>query len=414
MNTDMMEATRLTREGRLAEATALIRRTLAGNHAPDVSASVRPTEPEAIETTFKVVTEPQPTREESRPSAETAGTSQTTRIRPRFVSKFSMPTARFPLPVDLPGCPGRGPIPPGSAPPLAGRWLDGSYQNQVGARSYKLYVPSGDRGPGQALVVMLHGCTQNPDDFAAGTGMNARAEADGFLVVYPAQAASANSSMCWNWFQSADQGREGGEPSIIAGITRRVMEEYQVDPGRVYVAGLSAGGAMAAILAANYPDLFTAVGVHSGLAPGSARDLPSAFQAMRTGGQPGRSSGKRAIPLIIFHGDRDSTVHPGNADQTIRLWAAIGGTKSKARSAASSVIEQGKSAGGKGYTRTIHPDPTGKTPVEQWTIHGAGHAWSGGSRNGSYTDPDGPDATGELLRFFREQSPVSTVTEPSS
>ena len=262
---------------------------------------------------------------------------------------------------------------------------------------YMLYVPSGYRGQAMPLLVMLHGCTQSPDDFAAGTGMNTVAEAQGLLVAYPAQAATANTSKCWNWFEAAHQQREQGEPALIAGITKRVMGEYNTDPECVYVAGLSAGGAMAAILAATHSDLYAAVGVHSGLAPGSAQDLPSAFQAMRQGGAGGWAHVDRPAPLILFQGDVDSTVHPCNAEDLVRQWvAAAGGTVPPV------TVQHGQTAGGHPYTREIHRDGCGKSVVERWTIHGAGHAWAGGSRNGSYTDPAGPDASREFVRFFRE------------
>ena len=191
------------------------------------------------------------------------------------------------------------------------------------------------------------------------------------------------------------------------------MAEYRIDAGCVYVAGMSAGGAMAAILGATYPDLYAAVGVHSGLAPGSAHDLPSAFEAMRQGGQARRPVAGRAIPLIVFHGDSDRTVHLQNAEQLIRYSYNSAGLETNGGTPPSPSVLQGRAAGGKAYTRVNYQDAQGQTVVEQWTVHGAGHAWSGGSRNGSYTDPDGPDASREMVRFFREHPRGTTVPPPA-
>jgi poly(hydroxyalkanoate) depolymerase family esterase len=278
--------------------------------------------------------------------------------------------------------------------PDGARFVECTYANEAGSRTYKLYIPSHYKGEPLPLVVMLHGCRQSPDDFAAGTQMNALAEEQGFLVAYPEQPPSANPSKCWNWFSAGDQLRDRGEPSLIAGITRQIMRDFTVDPPRVYVAGLSAGGAAAAIMGSAYPDLYAAICVHSGLACGAAKDLPSAFAAMQRGGS--RMEGpKRPLPTIVFHGDRDNTVSPVNGDQVI--------AQSKAAAEFHITISHGRSVGGISYTRTVQADGSGRPILEQWVLHGAGHAWSGGSPAGSYTDPQGPDATQEMLRFFLDR-----------
>lgn len=275
---------------------------------------------------------------------------------------------------------------------LPGKFIDGSYTNDAGTRTYKLYIPSSYSGQPMPLVVMLHGCTQHPDDFAAGTRMNELAEEMGCLVVYPAQSQQANPSRCWNWFNALDQQRDQGEPSIIAGITRAIMAHHAVIDSQVYVAGLSAGGAMATIMGTLYPDLYAAVGVHSGLPFASARDLPSALAAMR--GEFGRPvTAARGVPIIVFHGDKDTTVHPSNGDELIRQGARHATDKT--------VIEPGCVPNGHAYTRTVHHKADGTPHAEQWLIHGAGHAWSGGCASGSYTDGKGPDASREMMRFFR-------------
>lgn len=293
-----------------------------------------------------------------------------------------------------------------------GQFLAKSLTNQAGTRQYKVYIPTSYHGQAMPLMVMLHGCTQSPDDFAAGTRMNEIAEEKQCFVVYPAQAQAANSSRCWNWFKAVDQKRGQGEPSIIADITREVINRYQLDDRQVYVAGLSSGGAMAIIMGTIYADLYAAVGVHSGLPYAAARDLPSAFAAMKgQGGAFGHHGGTNAaataqlksIPIIVFHGDRDTTVAPSNGDQLMeqtlsRMRKASSGT---ARAIASeAVMERGNVPHGHAYTCTSHRDMTGTTVAEHWVIHGAGHAWAGGSKSGTYTDPKGPNATQEMMRFF--------------
>ena len=258
---------------------------------------------------------------------------------------------------------------------------------------------------------MLHGCTQDPDDFAAGTRMNTLADTHPCFVVYPTQTSSANQSKCWNWFTTADQHRGQGEPSIIAGISGQVMRDYAIDPRRVYVAGLSAGGAMAGIMGVTYPDLYAAVGIHSGLPYAVAHDLPSALAAMKHGGAGAGRRGNGGVPkverfarvpVIVFHGDRDTRVHPRNGEEVIDQWKTIhaGSGIPQGQTELSATIRRGRVPDGHAYTCVTYHETNGEIPIEQWRIHGAAHAWSGGSASGSFTDPRGPDATSEMIRFF--------------
>jgi len=239
---------------------------------------------------------------------------------------------------------------------------------------------------------MLHGCTQSPENFARGTDMNRLADELGFLVAYPGQTRTANAQKCWNWFRPDDQQRGKGEPALIAAATQQVIDEHGCDPARVYIAGLPAGGAAAAIMGAAYPDLYAAIGIHSGLACGAARDMPSAFSAMRSGGRPmGRAD--HFVPVITFHGDGDHTVNEINSRHIIAA-------ASRSADRLDINTQKGTSLGGRRYTREASSDAQGRVVIEQWTIHGAGHAWSSGARAGSYTDPAGPDASREMVRFF--------------
>lgn len=275
---------------------------------------------------------------------------------------------------------------------LPGHFIDASYSNDAGTRSYKLYVPSTYTGQPAPLLVMLHGCSQHPDDFALGTGMNVLAEESACLVAYPAQSQQANASRCWNWFNAVDQQHGQGEPSIIAGITEDIMARYVIDPNQVFVAGLSAGGAMAAIMGTLYPELYAAVGVHSGLPFAAAHDLPSAMAAMK-GDFRHRNAPGKSLPIIVFHGDRDTTVHPANGDELFQ--------RRPRHPLDAVVVEPGAVPDGHAYTRTVHRQPDGSIHAEHWLIHGFGHAWSGGDARGSYTDGKGPDASREMMRFFR-------------
>ena len=347
----LAEATRLTSVGRVHEATALIQRLIRGDAVP-------------------------PGRGEPMPSAD----------------DWAGPTldlTREFEPEPAPEVDRRD----GAATGHPGAWLDGVHENPFGRRPYKLYVPAARPASALPLVVMLHGCTQDPDDFALGTGMNQRAEAAGSLVVYPGQVEAANPSKCWNWFRPTDQEREQGEPSLIAGIAREVIARHGADPARVYVAGLSAGGAKAAIMARAYPDLFAALAVHSGLPDGSAENVPSALAAMRRPKRRTRRSAGPFVPTIVLHGVRDRTVHPGNAEAILQGALAAAGPLSARR-------DVGRVPGGHTYRRTRHDAPDGTTLVEDWRIDGLGHAWSGGDPRGSYTDPRGPDASAAMLDFF--------------
>lgn len=281
-------------------------------------------------------------------------------------------------------------VPDGSA------YLARTYDCDAGARPYKVYVPA-RRGEGRRpLVIMLHGCTQTADDFAVGCGMNALAEAHGFIVAYPEQVMKANHLGCWNWFNPQDQSRDKGEPAIIAGLTRALIAEMDIDPKRVFIAGLSAGGAMAEVMSATYPDLYAGAGVHSGLAYGVASDMGSAFAAMN-GNAPGRAKLRQErVRTIVFHGDADNKVHPTNGE--LILAEARAGLAAHCRE-----TTQRGNANGRHYSRTVVVDAHNVPQVEYWDIEGLGHAWSGGSPEGSHTDPRGPDASQEMIRFFLQE-----------
>jgi poly(hydroxyalkanoate) depolymerase family esterase len=452
MTAAMAEATRLTRAGRLLEATALVQHTLRGMPAQEASSNATACTDEPIDASFRVVdatlcpttSSPvgSPPRSEAVMSPPEPGDASTERTAPdkdgdsgvcwpihdkrQSDGGESIPIrhrwhARFRSMLRLRrsglGQPKSSPISDGARREIwaGGQYIEGSYTNPAGTRAYKLYIPSRYKGQALPLVVMLHGCTQSPDDFAAGTRMNVLAERELFFVLYPAQAAPANPSKCWNWFQTTDQQRGHGEPCIIAGLTHQICSTYHLNARRVYVVGLSAGGAMAAIMGMAYPDLYAAMGVHSGLAYGAAQDLPSAHAAMQHGGVTAtRQRDSRAsalgicpwvVPTIVFHGDQDTTVHPSNADEVLAQWATIDsgdGPDTNVGMNLRVTVNRGEVPDGHVYTRSIYHNVSGHAVMEQWLVHGAGHGWSGGSPHGSFTDPKGPDASREMIRFFSQ------------
>ena len=308
-----------------------------------------------------------------------------------------------------------------AARPLSGSFETHEFSNRAGSRAYKVYAPAGHADAPRPMVVMLHGCTQSANDFAAGTQMNRLADEHGFLVVYPEQGTQDNTSKCWNWFKPQDQLRDAGEPSLIAGIVKEVAHKHNADPRRIFVAGLSAGAAMAVVLGETYPELFAGVGAHSGLPYGSAHDIPSAMAAMKGGrsGMPGlkkslksaaapRKKAMQAMPVIVFHGDRDHTVQQTNgADIVQQAQDAHGAQPNTAGLRVSS--HTGVAPAGRRYSRSVHADADGQVWIENWVLHGAGHAWSGGHTSGSYTDSNGPDASAEMVRFFMSQPRAGTA-----
>ena len=375
----MQEATRLTRSGQLSEATAAIQRALRGSVTPPGGAQTQSARPD-----------------------DNSGGNASSQVLEGCVFEIDTAAGDAAVRTDVPSRPAPAPLSEAATP---GRFSSGSHTHASLTRRYKLYLPPNAAGAAMPLVVMLHGCTQNADDFAAGTDMNERARAQGFAVLYPEQSGDANPSRCWNWFKHNHQRRDSGEPGLIANLTRAVVAEHGLDARRVYIAGLSAGGAMAAIVAAVYPDIFAAAGVHSGLPCGAASNVSEALAVMNTGApsvggaamKPARAAPAQgaAVPTIVFHGDQDRTVHPRNGELLVKATLSV-------TDAPAPVVEKGISPRGQRYTRSLHLDGQGRSVAEHWLLHGAGHAWSGGRAEGSYTDASGADASGEMLRFFFE------------
>ena len=301
--------------------------------------------------------------------------------------------------------------------PSEGSFTQGSFTNEHGTRDYRLYVPSVYEEQRVPLIVMLHGCRQNAQDFAVGTRINVLAEREAFLVLYPEQRPSANSLNCWNWFEPPNQERGSGEPSIIAGATERVIAEHNIDPARVYVAGISAGGAMSSIMGATYPDLYAAVGVHSGLEYKAAGNNRAALAVQKAGGPDPDQQGyyaflsagaeARVLPTLVVHGEDDTVVNVVNAQQTLSQWAqtndyAYDGLDNDDITDEPADVLREQAPEGYHYVRDVYENPEGDVIMEKWIVEELGHAWSGGDAEGSYADPKGPDASEEVLRFFNQ------------
>lgn len=363
LRASMAEALALVRSGELQQASSLLLNGLQGRSASPSADSTKPA--------------PAPRK-------------GATRFAPAVVDdvedRRAVPTARDEA------------SPSASISDAPGRFERVAFRHGSAEQPFHLYGPSrAAPASGRPLILMLHGCTQDAPDFALGTRMNATAEGAGALVLYPSQARAANANGCWNWFRPEDQSANAGEPALLLAMVRQVAAFERVDARRVYVAGLSAGGAMAAVLAREYPEVFAAAGVHSGLVAGAAHSMMGALSAMKSGakGHEPLAGTRPSVPLIVFHGDQDATVHPRNGEQLLRA----AGQQAPAQTLS------GTTADGQGYTRTtVGATAAGPAHAEHWLLHGAGHAWSGGDARGSYTNAHGVDASREMLRFFLQHT----------
>jgi poly(hydroxyalkanoate) depolymerase family esterase len=373
----MGDALSLVRKSDLAGATAVIRKALSGETAPESETGDPKGRPYRPSAKAKVIPLP--------PRRPLGATLRALRARP-------------PVP---PAAPVR---PPEAEPELGERFLKRTYRNAAGSLDYRLYVPAAHEQRDLALILMLHGCGQDPEDFALGTQMNALAEEFGLVVAYPRQTRRANPSGCWNWFDRRHQSRGSGEPAKLAGLAQALAKELGIRRGRVFAAGLSAGGAMAEVLAATYPDVFDAVGVHSGLPYKSAVDVPSAFAAMKGTGPhdpEAPDASDRRVRKIVFHGLADATVNPINGERI--LDELDGGEIPLTRIDLDWQIEAGR------VSRTALKDEDGRPIAEQWLVEGGGHAWFGGDPRGSYTQTVGLDASRVMVRFFLAQGAASAA-----
>ncbi|WP_110515093.1 extracellular catalytic domain type 1 short-chain-length polyhydroxyalkanoate depolymerase [Herpetosiphon llansteffanensis] len=312
----------------------------------------------------------------------------------------------------------------------AGQWVTGSVNTSAGSRNYKLWVPTNySASTPTALVVMLHGCTQTPDDFARGTEMNNLADAQTFLVLYPEQPTSSNANRCWQWWDAQHQARGAGEPSLIAAMVTTVQSSYNVDPNRRYVAGISAGAGMSVIMGATYPDMFSAIGVVGGLEYKAATSVLNVSMAMQTGGPNPEAQGLAAyqsigtranvVRVMVVHGSTDAVVAPINGQQVVQQWLTTNDylDDSQRNNSVDANVDQTIAdtvPNGRSYTRTIYNNAANQPIIEHWAVNGMGHAWSGGSTAGSYTDPQGPKASNEFWRFFSQTTANPTPSNPTA
>ena len=312
-------------------------------------------------------------------------------------------------------------------------WATGTAHAAGGSRHYKLWVPATLEEKPSPLLMMLHGCTHDAEDTAEISGMNRIAEANGFLVVYPEQSRLANLMKCWNWFAEKDQTRDAGEPSILAAAVDKVRSTHHVDGDRIYVAGVSAGGAMASILGATYPDLFAAIAVFAGAEFKAATSVSTGLAAMKHGGPHPIRQGqlafdamrggltqtkRRRMPVIVFHGTADTTVNPVNADQVIAQWgktnACLAMRSADSEFALRETVIGGQVPEGYAFRKYVYSDPAGRLLMEKWLIQGLGHAWSGSPKASKYGDPKGPNASAEVWRFFCEAGSQEASWLPQS
>ncbi|MES2977515.1 MAG: PHB depolymerase family esterase [Pseudomonadota bacterium] len=425
---ELAKATELTRGGRLAEATRLIQKALglkserASSHNEKPTAhsdgkgpTLRPTgradldrsapaNEAAEDIGFREIEKPPPAPSVDKDAVKPAADGEHAQAAREKLDDITPDVQERPVP-EVPAPVSRDV--PAPAKPRPASFTAHEFAFGPERYVYRLYLPSLEDEAAAAelpLVVLLHGCKQDAADFALGTAMNELAESEKCIVLYPEQLAKANSMRCWNWFETAHQGRDAGEPAMLVTLVRQVQKKYHADPSRTYVAGLSAGGAMAAMVAALYPEAFAAVGVHSGLPPGAAHDVISAFSAMRKGARKSHGSTSKheaQMPTIVFHGDADATVHPDNGDQIVA--AAVATLKAAGvplKKVKRTQVAVASTPPDRSSVQTIYTDPEGKSFVEYWAVASGPHAWSGGDSAGSFTDPQGPSASRAMLRFF--------------